>query len=197
MNDIFPPRIPGINLMVGSFLPRLRLSSLAGPKLAPVDLVEEGTLGICIYNPSAVNPFPLPPRGVDLSRRLAMLQERDVSLYVISGLGLPSLSSWMEMIGADIHSLSDADGEFTQTVGIPIKQVEGRNFRTHMSFILQEDRVLAMLLEADPVHDFERVLVALDVAANQPVGEYDLPDKPWHYRRAEYLDDELLPELEP
>lgn len=197
MNDIFPPRIPGINLMVGSFLPRLRLSSLAGPKLAPVDLVEEGTLGICIYNPGAVNPFPLPPRGVDLPRRLAMLQERDVSLYVISGLGLPGLSSWMEMVGADIHSLSDADGEFTQTVGIPIKQVEGRNFRTHMSFILQEDRVLTMLLEADPVHDFERVLVALDVAANQPVGEYDLPDKPWYYRRPEYLDDELLSELEP
>ncbi len=197
MNDILSPRIPGINLMVGSFLPRMRLLSLAGPKLAPIDLVEENTLGICIYNPGLVNPFPLPPRGVDLQRRLAMLQERDVSLYIISGLGIPRLSSWMETTGLDIHSLSDVDGEFTQTVGIPIKRVDGHNFRTHMAFILQEDRVLSMLLEADPVHDFERILVALDVAADLPVGEYDLPDKPWYYRRDEYLDDELLPEMEP
>ncbi len=196
MNNIFPPRIPGINLVVGSFMPRLRLPSLAGPKLAPIDLVEEGALGICVYNPGAVNPFPLPPRGVDLTRRLAMLQERDVSLYIISGLGLPRLSSWMEMVQADIHSLSDADGEFCQTVGIPIKRVDGHNFRTHISFILQEDRVLSMLLEADPVHDFERILTALDVAANQPVGEYDLPDKPWHYHRDEYLDDEFLSEFD-
>ena len=189
MNDTFPPRIAGLNLIVGSFLPRLRLPSLAGPNLAPVDMVDEGALGICVYNPGAVNPFPLPPRGVDLSRRYAMLQERGVTLYVISGLELSRLSSWLEMVGLDIHCLSDAAGEFSREVGIPIKRVEGRNFRTHASFILQEDRVLSILLEADPVHDFERVLAALDLAADQTIGEYDLPDKPWYYRRSEYQSD--------
>ena len=182
--------------MVGSFLPRLRLPSLAGPSLAPIDMVDEGSLGICVYNPGAVNPFALPPRGIDLPRRYAMLQERDVSLYVISGLKLPRLSSWMEMIGIDFHCLSDAEGDFSRVVGIPIKQVEGRNFRTHVSFILQEDRVLSMLLEADPVHDFERVLAALDVAENQDVGEYDLPDKSWYHGRGEYQSDETMTEPE-
>lgn len=175
--------------MVGSFLPRLRLPSLAGPNLAPVDLVDEGALGICVYNPGAVNPFPLPPRGVDLPHRYAMLQERNVALYVISGLGLPRLESWLAMVGIDIHCLSDAEGEFSREVGVPIKQVEGRNFRTHVSLILQEDRVLSILLEADLIHDFERVLAALDLAANQEIGEYDLPDKPWYYRRNEYQSD--------
>jgi len=196
VNYEFPPRISGLNLMVGSFLPRLRLPSLAGPSLAPVDMVDEGSLGICVYNPGAVNPFPLPPRGVDLPRRFAMLQERNVSLYVISGLGMPRLSSWLEMAGIDIHCLSDAAGEFSREVGIPIKQVEGRNFRTHVSLILQEDRVLSLLLEADPVHDFERVLAALDVAENQEIGEYDLPDKPWHYRRDEHQTDDTMIEPE-
>ena len=192
MNYEFSPRIPGLNLTVGSFLPRLHLQSLAGPSLAPVDMVDD--LGICVYNPGAVNPFALPPRGVDLPRRFAMLQERGVSLYVISGLGAPRLSSWLEMVGVDIHCLSDDKGEFSRAVGIPIKQVEGHNFRTHVSFILQEDRVLSMLLEADPVHDFERVLAALDVAENQDIGEYDLSDKPWYYGREEYQSDEALPE---
>ncbi len=196
MNYEFSPRIAGLNLTVGSFLPRLRLPSLAGPTLAPIDMVDEGSLGLCVYNPGAVNPFALAPRGVDLPRRYAMLQERGVSLYVISGLGIPRLSNWLELVGIDIHCLSDAEGDFSRAVGIPIKQVEGRNFRTHVSLILQEDRVLSMLLEADPVHDFERILAALDVAENQDIGEYDLPDKPWYHGRDEFQSDDLLPEPE-
>lgn len=176
----------GLNLMVGGFIPRVRLPSLAGPLLTPADLVDENALAVCIYNPSEVNPFPLPPRGVDLTRRLAMLKERRVSLFVISGLDLPRLASWLELAGLDLYALSDAGREFTNRAGIPIKQVEGHNFRTHVALILQEERILSILPETDPVHDFERLLMALDVADGREPGRYLLPDQPWYAgRRAE------------
>ena len=177
---IVSARLPGLNLSVGSFLPRLRLPSVAGPLLAPVDMVDEGALAICVYNPGAVNPFSLPPRGVDLPRRFAMLQERAIALYVISGLPLPRLEQWLDLVGLDIHALSDADRALSSVVGIPIKRVEGHNFRTHVSFILQEDRILSILLETDLVHQFEQLLMALDVARGDSPQQYDLPDKPWH-----------------
>ncbi len=175
-----PPRVAGLNLTVGSFLPRVPLPSLAGIPLTPADLVEEGELAVCVYNPAAVNPFPIPPRGVDLPRRLAMLQERRVKLYVISGLSLPRLANWLEYIGADFHVLSDYQRTFAALVGIPIKRVGGRHFRTHVSLVLQEDRVLAILLEVDPIHQFERLLMALDEAAGREPGTYILPDRPWY-----------------
>ncbi len=177
------PRIPGLNITVGSFLPRLQLPSLGGPKLAPADMVDEGELAVCVYNPAAVNPFPLPPSGVDLPKRFDELQARDVTLYVISGLEIGRLASWADMLGMTLHALSDAEGEFTSLAGIPIKQVEGRNFRTHVSFVLQEDRVLSILLETDPVNHFEQLLAALDVAEGREPGHYDLPDQPWYVRK--------------
>ncbi len=175
-----PPRVAGLNLTVGGFLPRVALPSLAGIALTPADLVEEGALAVCVYNPAAVNPFPIPPRGVDLPRRLAMLREREVTLYVISGLGLPRLANWLEYIGADFHVLSDHQRTFAARVGIPIKRVGGRHFRTHVSLVLQEDRVLSILLEVDPVHQFERLLMALDEAVGREPGTYVLPDRPWY-----------------
>ncbi|RME83889.1 MAG: hypothetical protein D6775_06945 [Caldilineae bacterium] len=176
-------RLPGLTVSVGSFLPRLRLPSVAGPMLAPADMVDEFALGVCIYNPAAVNPFPLPPRGVDLPGRLAMLAERNVTLYVISGLSLNRLASWLDLVEAPIHALSDEKGEFARAVGVPIKQVEGRNFRTHCAFVLQEDRILSILLETDPIHHFEDLLAALDVAEGKEPGEYRLADKPWYVDR--------------
>ena len=187
MIDIDAPRLPGLNVTVGSFLPRLRLPSLAGPLLAPVDMVEEGGLAVCVYNPAAVNPFPLPPRGVDLPARMAMLEERGVSLYVISGLDLTRLANWMTFIRIEIHGLSDADGEFARVAGIPIKRVDGRNFRTHAAFVLQEDRVLSILLETDPIHHFEQLLMALAIAADDEPGQYVMSDAPWYSKREECL----------
>jgi peroxiredoxin len=193
---LMPPRVAGLNLAVGSFLPRVPLPSLAGVELTPADLVEEGKLAVCVYNPAAVNPFPIPPRGVDLARRLAMLQERGVTLYVISGLSLPRLANWLEYIGADFYVLSDHQRVFSALVGVPIKRVGGRNFRTHVSLVLQEDRVLAILLEVDPVHQFERLLMALDVAAGREPGVYVLPDRPWYeqVKPEEPQPEEPLPE---
>ena len=178
-----PPRIPGLNLTVGGFVPRLRLPSLAGPLLAPVDFVEEGRLAVCVYNPAAVNPFPLPPAGVDLIARYQLLQERNVTLFVISGLPLPLLANWMDYVGLDLYALSDEERLFATEAGIPIKRVEGHNFRTHAALILQEDRILSLLLEADLVHHFEHILMALDVATGRPAGAYELPDQPWYVRR--------------
>lgn len=176
------PRLPGINLTVGERLPLIRLPSLAGKMLPPVDIVDEGTLAVCIYNPDAVNPFPLPPRGVDLPARMAMLAERGVTLFVISGLDLKRLASWMDNVGLDIYALSDADRNYAGEAGIPIKRVEGNNFRTHCAFILHEDRILAILPETDPVHHFEQLLAALDVAEGREPGNYELPDQPWYVR---------------
>lgn len=195
----FPSRMAGLNLTVGGFIPRVRLPSLAGPLLTPADLVDENALAVCIYNPSEVNPFPLPPRGVDLARRFAMLRERQVNLFVISGLGLPRLASWLEMIGLDLYALSDAGREFTKLVGIPIKQVEGHNFRTHVALVLQEERILSILPETDPVHDFEHLLMALDVADGQEPGRYTLPDRPWYAERRveEAVIEPEEPEVEP
>ena len=187
MIDIYAPRLPGLNVTVGSFLPRLRLPSLAGPLLAPIDMVEEDGLAVCVYNPAAVNPFPIPPRGVDLPARMAMLEERGVSLYVISGLDLTRLANWMRFIKIEIHGLSDADGEFARVAGIPIKRVDGRNFRTHVAFVLQEDRVLSILLETDPIHHFEQLLMALDIAAGGEPGQYVMSDAPWYATRQECL----------
>ena len=146
-------------------------------------MVDEGALAVCIYNPAAVNPFPLPPSGVDLPRRYELLRKRGVTLYVISGLAIPQLQSWLNQVGLDIHALSDADGEMVAALGIPIKRVEGRNFRTHVGLVLQEDRILSILPETDPVHRFEELLTALDVAADQKPQTYDLPDKPWYASR--------------
>jgi peroxiredoxin len=178
MLPVFPPKIPGLNLSVGSFLPRILLPSSEGMDLSPIDMVSPDALAVCIYNPAAVNPIPLPPPGVDYPARMAMLQEREVGLYVISGLSLPRLARWRQLIGLDIPYLSDEKGEFTAEVGIPIKVVDERNFRTHAAFILHEDRVLAILLEADLTHHFESILAALDVAEGREPGVYDLPDKP-------------------
>ncbi|MCX7852950.1 MAG: peroxiredoxin family protein [Caldilineales bacterium] len=193
---LMPPRVAGLNLSVGSFLPRVPLPSLAGVELTPADLVDEGELAVCVYNPAAVNPFPIPPRGIDLPRRLAMLRERGVKLYVISGLSLPRLANWLEYIGADFYVLSDQQRVFSALVGVPIKRVGGRNFRTHVSFVLQEDRVLAILLEVDPIHQFERLLMALDVAAGREPGTYVLPDRPWYeqVKPEEPQPEEPLPE---
>lgn len=183
MSDTHSPRLAGLAVTVVEHLPRLHLPSLAGPDLAPVDLIDEGALAVCIYNPAAVNPFPIPPRGVDLAARFAQLRERGVTLYVISGLELPRIASWMDQIELDLYALSDADGAFARQIGIPIKRVEGRNFRTHCAFVLQEDRILAILLETDPVHDFEQLLAALDAAEGRQPGLYTLPDRPWYAER--------------
>ncbi len=184
MNELLtPPRVSGLNLTVGEFLPRVRLPSLAGLTLTPADLVAEGELAVCIYNPADVNPFPLPPRGVDLPGRYAMLQERGVKLYVISGLTLPRLGRWLELVALDIYALSDSERTFAAKAGVPIKRVEGNNFRTHASFVLQEDRVLAILMETDPIHQFDHLLMALDIAAGRDPGVYELPDQPWYTQR--------------
>ncbi len=172
------PKLPGLNISIGSFLPRMLLPSSEGMDLAPIDMVEPGALGVCIYNPAQVNPFPLPPPGMDYPSRLAMLEERGVDFFVISGLPLPKLASWAELLGLEVPYLSDEQGEFSAEVGIPIKQVADRRFRTHAAFILHEDRVLSMLLEADLAHRFEDVLAALDVAEGREPGVYSLPDKP-------------------
>ncbi len=176
-------RMAGLNITAGEFLPRMRLPSVAGPLLTPADMVEEGALAVCIYNPAAVNPFPIPPPGVNLGQRLQMLAERDVMLYVISGLDVRRLASWMEYTGEVVHALSDAEGAFALQVGIPIKRVDDRNFRTHVAFVLQEDRILNILLETDPIHHFERLLQALDVADGREPGNYRLPDRPRYRRR--------------
>lgn len=198
---VAPGRVAGLNLTVGGFLPRVRLPSLAGPTLTPADLVDEGALAVCIYNPTDVNPFPLPPKGVDLPRRYAMLRERRVALFVISGLSLPRLGQWFEMIGLDIYALSDADNTFARQAGIPIKRVGDSNFRTHVAFILQEDRILSILLETDPIHNFEHLLAALDIAEGREPGVYDLPDQPWYTPRrgeeAALETEEPEPPLEP
>lgn len=174
----FHARQAGLNITVGEFLPRMRLPSVAGPMLTPADMVDEGALAVCVYNPAAVNPFPIPPPGIDLSRRLQMLHQREVMLYVISGLSIPRLVSWMEYTGEVVHALSDAKGDFTARVGIPIKRVDNRNFRTHVAFVLQEDRILSILLEVDPIHHFETLLQALDVAEGKEPADYHLPDQP-------------------
>ena len=178
MLPTFSPKLPGLNISVGSFLPRILLPSSQELELAPIDMVEPGALAVCIYNPAAVNPFPLPPPGVDYPARMAMLAERRVGFYVISGLAIPRLASWREQVGLDIPYLSDTKGAFATEVGIPMKQVDDRNFRTHAAFVLHEDRVLAILLEADLIHHFEWILSALDVAAGREPGVYELPDKP-------------------
>ena len=174
----FSPKLPGLNISVGSFLPRILLPSSEGMALAPIDMVEPGALAVCIYNPGAVNPFPLPPPGLDYPARMAMLAEREVALYVISGLSPDRLASWQERVGLTIPYLSDEKGVLAAEVGIPIKQVDERNFRTHAAFILHEDRVLAILLETDLAHNFEGLLAALDVAEGREPGVYELPDKP-------------------
>jgi len=174
-----PPKIPGLSISVGSFLPRILMPSAEGVELSPIDMVEPGALGVCIYNPKAVNPMPLPPPGIDYPARMALLEERKVDIYVISGLSVDRLKSWRELAGLDdLPFLSDEKGEFAAEVGIPIKRVEEQNFRTHAAFVLHEDRVLAILLETDLAHNFEGLLAALDVADNREPGEYDLPDKP-------------------
>lgn len=174
-----PPKIPGLSISVGSFLPRILLPSAEGVELSPIDMVEPGALGVCIYNPAPVNPMPLPPPGMDYPARLAMLDKRKVDLYIISGQSLEKLASWRTLAGLEeISFLSDVNGEFAAEVGIPIKRVEGQNFRTHAAFVLHEDRVLAILLETDLAHNFESLLAALDMADNKEPGTYDLPDKP-------------------
>lgn len=188
-------RMAGLNLTVGGFLPRILLRSVAGPKLTPADMVEEGALAVCIYNPAAVNPFPIPPPGVNLRRRLQMLAERGVTLYVISGQTVQRLASWMEHIGEVVHALSDSDGAFAMEAGVPIKRVDDRNFRTHVALVLQEDRILSILLETDPIHHFERLLQALDVAEGRDPGEYRLPDRP-RYRRRRQASEEASAEDE-
>ncbi len=178
MLPTFSPKLPGLNLSVGSFLPRILLPSSEGMPLSPIDMVEPDALAVAIYNPAAVNPFPLPPPGLDYESRLAMLKERDVGLYVISGLPVAKLTSWREQVGLNIPFLSDEAGEFAAEIGIPIKQVDQRNFRTHVAFVLHEDRVLAVLLETDLAHNFEGLLTALDIAEGREPDVYDLPDKP-------------------
>ncbi len=178
MLPTYSPKLPGLNISVGSFLPRILLPSSEELELAPIDMVEPGALAVCIYNPAPVNPFPLPPPGLDYPARLAMLDARGVGIYVISGLPLPKLASWREQLGLEIPYLSDEKGEFAVEVGIPIKQVDERNFRTHAAFVLHEDRVLAILLETDLAHNFEGLLAALDVAEGREPGRYELPDKP-------------------
>ena len=174
-----PPKIPGLSISVGSFLPRILMPSAEGVELSPIDMVEPGALGVCIYNPAAVNPMPLPPPGMDYPSRMALLDERGVDFYIISGLSIPKLESWLAQTGLDdIPFLSDVNGEFAAEVGIPIKRVEEQNFRTHAAFVLHEDRVLAILLETDLAHNFEGLLAALDMADNREPGQYDLPDKP-------------------
>ncbi len=174
-----PPKIPGLNLSVGSFLPRILLPSAEGVELSPIDMVEPGALGVCIYNPAPVNPMPLPPPGVDYAARMAMLDARKVDLYVISGLSVERLKSWRELAGLDdLAFLSDVKGDFAAEIGVPIKRVDKQNFRTHAALVLHEDRVLAILLETDLAHNFEGLLAALDIADNLQPGEYDLPDKP-------------------
>ncbi len=174
-----PPKIPGLSISVGSFLPRILMPSAEGVELSPIDMVEPGALGVCIYNPAPVNPMPLPPSGMDYVSRLAMLDARKVDFYIISGLSVPKLERWRDLAGLDDRPfLSDETGAFAAEVGVPIKRLEGQNFRTHAAFILHEDRVLAILLETDLAHNFEGLLAALDVADNREPGEYDLPDKP-------------------
>ncbi len=180
----FPPKIPGLSISVGSFLPRILMPSAEGVDLSPIDMVEPGALGVCIYNPAAVNPMPLPPPGMDYPSRLALLEERKVDFYIISGLSIPGLERWRELAGlGDISFLSDAAGAFAAEVGVPIKRLEGQNFRTHAAFILHEDRVLAIMLETDLAHNFEGLLAALDMAEDREPGEYDLPDKPDYIER--------------
>ncbi len=178
MLPTFSPKLTGLSISVGSFLPRILLPSSEGMEMAPIDMAEPGGLAVCIYNPAAVNPFPLPPPGMDYPARKAMLDERQARLYVISGLPVARLRSWREQVGLDIPFLSDEQGAFAIEVGVPIKQVDERNFRTHAAFILHEDRVLAILLEADLAHHFEWILAALDVAEGREPGRYDLPDQP-------------------
>jgi len=138
-----------------------------------------GALGVCIYNPAPVNPMPLPPPGIDYKARLAMLDARKVNLFVISGQTLEKLQTWQKLAGLlDVPFLCDAEKAFAFEVGVPIKTLEERNFRTHAAIILQEDRVLAILLETDLAHNFEGLLAALDVAQGQEPGEYELPDHP-------------------
>ncbi|MCO6450120.1 MAG: hypothetical protein J5I90_04955 [Caldilineales bacterium] len=184
MTNVLSARLTGLSITVGDFLPRVRLPSLAGPILTPADIVEERSLAVCVYNPSDVNPFPLPPRGVDLSGRVGMLKERNVSLFVISGLTLSRLANWMDLLGHDFYALSDADRAFASRAGIPIKRVDERNFRTHAAFVLQEDRVLATLMETDPIHNFEGLLQAIDIATGSEPGDYRLEDQPWYRQRS-------------
>jgi len=179
-----PPKISGLNISVGSFLPRIIMSGDDGAELTPTDMVAPGGLAVCVYNPAAVNPMPLPPPGMDYALRLAMLADRDVSLYVISGQTLSKLKSWQKQLGVDTPFLCDAEGAFASEVGAPLKQVNGQYFRTHAAFLLQEDRVLAILLETDLAHHFEELLMALDVVENREPGDYHLPDQP-HYHEEE------------
>ena len=67
--------------------------------------------------------------------------------------------------------------------GVPIKRVDGYNFRTHVALVLQEDRILSILPEVDPVHQFERLLQMLDVAEGRDPGVYELTDRPWYEQR--------------
>lgn len=174
-----PPKITGLNISVGSFLPRILLPSSEGVELSPVDMVEPGALGVCIYNPAPVNPMPLPPPGMDYPARLAMLDKRGVSFYIISGQIFPKLESWRKLTSLeDVSFLCDAENAFAAEVGVPIKRLENQRFRTHAAFILQEDRVLSILLETDLAHNFEGLLAALDMAEAREPDEYDLPDQP-------------------
>jgi hypothetical protein len=174
-----PPKITGLNISVGSFLPRILMASSEGVELSPIDMVEPGALGVCIYNPAPVDPMPLPPPGMDYPSRLAMLDKRNAGLFIISGQAFPKLESWRKLAGLDdLPFLCDGDRAFAAEVGIPIKRLENQHFRTHAAFILQEDRVLAILLETDLAHNFERLLAALDVAEAREPGAYDLPDQP-------------------
>jgi hypothetical protein len=174
-----PPQIPGLTISVGSFLPRILMPSSEGVELSPIDMVEPGALGVCIYNPAPVNPLPLPPPGMDYPSRLALLDKRGVSLFIISGQAFPKLESWRKLAGLeDMPFLCDVDRAFAAEVGIPIKRLENQHFRTHAALILQEDRVLAILLETDLAHNFEGLLPALDMAEAREPGEYDLPDQP-------------------
>lgn len=182
MPQTFPPKLPGLTISVGSFLPRILMPSSEGSELAPIDMVQPGALAVCIYNPAAVNPMPLPPAGMDYASRLAMLDERHVKLYIVSGQSFPKLESWRKLAGLkNIPFLCDAANEFSAEVGLPIKQLATQHFRTHAAFVLQEDRVLAILLETDLAHHFEGLLAALDIADNRQPGEYELPDQP-HYQ---------------
>lgn len=174
------PRLPGLNISVGSFLPRILLPSSEGVELSPIDMVEPGgALGVCIYNPAPVNPMPLPPPGIDYTARLAMLDARKVNLFVISGQTLEKLQTWQKLAGLlDVPFLCDAEMAFAFEVGVPIKTLGDQHFRTHAAIILQEDRVLAILLETDLAHHFEELLAALDVAEARAPGVYELPDQP-------------------
>jgi hypothetical protein len=110
---------------------------------------------------------------------LALLDKRGVSLFIISGQAFPKLESWRKLAGLeDMPFLCDVDRAFAAEVGIPIKRLENQHFRTHAALILQEDRVLAILLETDLAHNFEGLLAALDMAEAREPGEYDLPDQP-------------------